>query len=184
MNLLKIPLLAVLILYPSWDLWAQSDTGFSKISATPSFPYANGWRGGGGTLSVNLSDTRVLWFLSGSYVSHKTKARKRKKAWTIVNNVVALSDFEVDPAGIHNYWGRARRDRSAYFKPEQTPRQPGYDHRHFCYLARTHSTFYDSRSRKLLLSYDCNSTEFLHAAGSDFIYIPRVLNLDVPEELR
>ena len=35
-----------------------------------------------------------------------------------------------------------------------------------------------------LLTCDCDSTEFFHAAGSDFIYIPRVLILYVPQEIK
>jgi len=350
----------------------QTDDNYKKISSVPSFPYADGWLGGDGTLSVQLSDTRVLWILSDSYVSHKVKARKRRKAWTIVNNVVAIADFQDDPSSIHYYWKKARKDHRAFFEPvdgnyrfwpvwaflredtvyvlmtmvetveeadpdeifnfrhvgislavissldradplewdielisyedlypdesfmqagtddsylyvfkhvdqesfltriplnallqpgdeieywtrdgtwkkgsigddreilftgqsngsleyypdlghwlyvygpnflsneigyrtakqitgpwsgsrvlyrtpEQTPGDPAYDKRHFCYLARAHSAFYNPLSKKLLLTYDCNSTEFFHAAGSDFIYIPRVLVLDVPEELR
>ena len=345
---------------------------FKKISFIPSFPYADGWLGGDGALSVQLSDTRVLWILSDSYVSHKPDARKRKKAWTIVNNVVALSDYKEDPASMHYYWKKARKDHRAFFEPrvgnyffwpswaflrqdtvyvlmnmvenmkdadpgevfnfrhrgislaaitaldrtdplqwdvglisyedlfpnesfmqagtddtylyvfkhmdqqayltriplnallqpqdaieylamdgvwkqgttgedsqvlftgqangsleyypdlghwlyvygpnflsneiryrtakqisgpwsaykvlyrtpEQTPGDPAYDERHFCYLARTHSAFYNSGSGKLLLTYDCNSIDFFHAAGSDFIYIPRVLLMDVPPELK
>jgi hypothetical protein len=345
---------------------------FKKISVTPSFPYADGWLGGDGALSVQLSDTRVLWIMSDSYISHRTKLRKRRKFWTIVNNVVAISDFEEDQASIHYYWKNSRKDHQAFFvpdsgnyrfwpvwaflqqdtvyvlmtevedredaepdelftfrhsgislaevsgldredplqwdikllsyealypgesfmqagtderylyvfkhvnhesfltrvplnsllqpedavqywsedgtwkkgsmgedrkvlfsgqangsleyypdlehwlyvygpnflsneigyryakqitgpwsesrvlyiTPEQTIGDPAYDKRHFCYLGRAHSAFYRKESRKLLITYDCNSTEFFHAARSDFIYIPRVVVLDVPEEIR
>jgi hypothetical protein len=70
-----------------------------------------------------------------------------------------------------------------YITPEQTINHPSYDKRHFCYLARTHAIFFNGSKRKFLVTYDCNSTEFFHAARSDFIYIPRVLSLNVPEEI-
>lgn len=70
-----------------------------------------------------------------------------------------------------------------YVTPEQSVEDPAYDPRHFCYLARAHSFFFDPQERKLLITYDCNSTEFFHAAGSDFIYIPRVISVDVPKEI-
>jgi hypothetical protein len=246
----------------------QGDT-FKKISSIPSFPYADGWLGGDGALSVQLSDTRVLWIMSDSYVSHKTKLRKRRKFWTIVNNVVAIADYEEDPASIDYYWKSSRKHHRAFFvpdsgnyrfwtvwgflrgdtvyvlmtevedrevlftgqvngsleyypdlgiwlyvygpnflsneiryrfakqitgpwsesgvlyqTPEQTPGHTSYDKRHFCYLGRTHSAFYNSESGKLLLTYDYGSTEFFHTATSDFIYIPRVVVLDVHEEIK
>lgn len=71
-----------------------------------------------------------------------------------------------------------------YVTPEQSKDNPAYDPRHFCYLARAHSLFSDVPDRKLLITYDCNSTEFFHAAGSDFIYIPRVILIDVPKEIK
>lgn len=390
MSLRCLPILAVLILLAgkqiegqeafletgSGEAPMQAGTNFNKIPTRPSFPYADGWLGGDGPISVQLSDTRVLWILSDSYVSHKTHARKRKSAWTMVNNVVAISEFSLSTGStgnsMHYYWRRSGRDHRAFFAPdtgsrffwpvlgilrsdtvfvlmnavekiedadpdeifnfrhrgiclavitgleqadplqwdirlvsysdlypeesfmqagagsdflyvfkhvnqesfltriplntllkpqnameylaqdgswkkgsigadreilftgqangsldyypdlgywlyvygpnflsneiryrtarqitgpwspsrvlyrtpEQTPGHPAYDARHFCYLARAHSSFYDPLSKKLLLTYDCNSTDFFHAAGSDFIYIPRVLVLDVPEELK
>lgn len=350
----------------------QPQQTLKAISSIPSFPYADGWLGGDGALSVQLSDTRVLWIMSDSYVSHKSKLRKRRKFWTIVNNVVAIADYEEDPANIDYYWKNSRKHHRAFFEPdsgnyrfwpvwgflrgdtvyilmtevedredadpdeiftfrhrgislaavsgleredplqwdihlfsyrnlypgesfmqagtddkylyvfkhvnhesfltriplnslleaedaiqywseagiwkngsigedrkvlfngqangsleyypdlghwlyvygpnflsneigyriaeqitgpwsesrvlyqtpEQTPGHPSYDKRHFCYLGRTHSSFYNNESGKLLLTYDCGSTEFLHAATSDVIYIPRVVVLDVPDEIK
>jgi hypothetical protein len=71
-----------------------------------------------------------------------------------------------------------------YITPEQTLNSPSYDPRHFCYLARSHITFYDASLRKLLITYDCNSTEFSHAFASDSIYVPRVLSIHVPTEIK
>jgi hypothetical protein len=351
---------------------AQEEVNFRKIPAIPAFPYLDGWLGGDGALSVQLSDSRVLWIMSDSYVSHKTKLRKRRKFWTIVNNVVAIADYGDDPASIHYYWQNTRKNHRAFFvpdsgnfrfwpvwaflredtvyvlmtevedredaeedelfsfrhrgislavvsgldledplqwdiellsygdlypgesfmqagtddsylyvfkhtnheshltriplnsllqpedavqywsedgtwkpgsmgedrellftgqangsleyypelgywlyiygpnflsneiryriakritgpwsesrvlyqTPEQTPGHPDHDPRHFCYLGRSHYAFYKSASKKLLITYDCGSTEFLHAASSDFIYIPRVVVVDVPEEIK
>ena len=95
----------------------QGDT-FNKISSIPSFPYSDGWLGGDGALSVQLSDNRVLWIMSDSYVSHKTKLRKRRKFWTIVNNVVAIADYDADPASIDYYWRYSRKHHRAFFVPD------------------------------------------------------------------
>ena len=73
--------------------------------------------------------------------------------------------------------------RVLYVTPEQTEGHPSYDARHFCYLARTHSIFYDGAKRKLLITYDCNSTDFSHQIESDSIYIPQVISVDVPGEI-
>jgi hypothetical protein len=73
--------------------------------------------------------------------------------------------------------------RPLYACPEQIPGDPSYDQRHFCYLARVHPLFSDLESGKMTVIYDCNSTEFFHAAGSDEIYIPVVVELDIPPEI-
>lgn len=371
LSLFLAPMLFFLTLICGVQPGQQAQNNFGTIDSTPSFPYADGWLGGDGALSVHLSDTRVLWIMSDSYVSHKRKLKKRRKAWTIVNNVVALADYEQGESSIRYYWRNKRKDHRAFFlpdsgnyrfwpvwaflkedtvyvlmtevedredadpddiftfrhrgislaaisgleredplqwdirlfsyrdlypgesfmqagtddsylyifkhvnqeafltriplealfypgkaieywardgswkkgstgedrevlftgqsngsleyypdlgywlyvygpnflsneigyrtakqitgpwsqsgvlyqTPEQTPGHPAYDKRHFCYLGRAHSAFYRSESRKLLLTYDCNSTEFFHAARSDFIYIPRVLTVEVPGEI-
>jgi len=350
---------------------AQDALARERIAVLPEFPYSDGWLGGDGTLSVSLSDGRVLWIFSDSYVSHNPKASKRKQARTIVSNTIALSTFQYqqldteyywrkqgrkhrpffispesenrfwpawafirgdtlfvlmskigekenpDPDNIFNfsisgnslamvtgteaidplqwniellpysevipgetlnqaatdehflyvvkhsetgnfliriphthlcspgtmveYWtedliwkrGAKGKDRAILFKgqangsleyypelgnwiyiygpnflsneikyrfaknitgpwsdagvlyvtPEQSKDDPAYDPRHFCYLARAHSLFSDMPARELLITYDCNSTDFFHAAGSDFIYIPRVISVDVPKEI-
>lgn len=367
-------------LYPALYLWVAcagslcnlyaQDPGFRRISLKPEFTYSGGWLGGDGTLSVQLSDTTVLWIFSDSFVSGHPKARKRKKASDIVSNTIAISSFGeeqvhtdyfwrkssgkqraffepdsgdyrfwpvwaflrndslfvlmdrvaarenpqpddlfnfriagtslavvtdleqedplqwkirlVDYSGIYHdetltqagtdehylygirnfdrvnfltripldallspggyveYWssegvwkrGATGRDREILFTeqangsleyypdldswiyiygpnflsneiryrvsreitgpwsearvlyrtPEQTVGHPRYDSRHFCYLARAHSAFYDPRQRKWMITYDCNSTDFGHQIRTDDIYIPVVIVIDVPEE--
>ena len=356
---------------PGAEATTQSTRSFKKISLKPEFPYADGWLGGDGALSVQLSDTEVLWIFSDTYVSDNPRAKKRKKSSDMVANTIAISTFNNDQIHTQYYWrkssgkhhpffepdtgsykfwpvwafyrndtvfvvmskvgakenpdpddlfnfriagtslavitnldaedplhwnielipysefypdetlaqagtdenylyviknfdrenfltrislnsllspresieyrtkdlewkmGSTGNDRKIifteqangsleyypelnhwiyvygpnflsneiryrfskqitgpwsdsgvlYVTPEQTINHPSYDMRHFCYLARTHAMFYNGSQRKLLVTYDCNSTEFFHAAGSDFIYIPRVLSLDVPEEI-
>jgi hypothetical protein len=76
------------------------------------------------------------------------------------------------------------KSRVLYNTPEQTINNPSYDKRHMCYLARTHSEFFNSSQRKFLITYDCNSTDFFHASTNDFIYIPRVLSIKIPKEIK
>ena len=361
-----------------WVAWTASlltlhaqDPGFRKISVKPVFPYSGGWLGGDGTLSVQLSDTTVLWIFGDSFVSDHPKARKRKKFSDMVGNTIAISSFgggqvhtdyfwrkssgkhraffepdsgafrfwpvwaflrndsvfvlmvkvaakenpqpdelfnfriagtslavvtdigQEDPLqwkirlvdyselypdetltqagtdehylyGIKNFdrvnfltripldamlspvgsmeyrssegeWKRGATGpdreilfteqangsleyypdlghwiyiygpnflsneiryrvsrkitgpwseaRVLYRTPEQTPGHPRYDSRHFCYLARAHSAFYERGQRTWMIAYDCNSTDFVHQIRTDAIYVPIVVYIDVPAEL-
>lgn len=367
-------------LYPALCLWMAcagslrtlhaQDPGFGRIYVKPEFPYSGGWLGGDGTLSVQLSDTTVLWIFSDSFVSDNPKARKRKKATDMVGNTIAISTFRdqevhtdyfwnnapgdqrpffepdsgdsrfwpvwafrrndsvfvlmdqvadkenpepddlfnfriagtslaivtdleqedplqwkirlvdysgifpdetltqagtdehylygirnfdrvnfltripldalLSPVGSVEYWsaggvwkkGATGPDREILFTeqangsleyypdlghwiyiygpnfmsneiryrvsseitgpwsearvlyrtPEQTQGHPRYDPRHFCYLARAHSAFYDPQQRRWMITYDCNSTDFGHQIRTDAIYVPIVIYINVPEE--
>lgn len=81
-------------------------------------------------------------------------------------------------------FGPWSESRVLYVTPEQTIGSASYDSRHFCYSARSHLTFYKPLKKELLITYDCNSVEFSHAVSSDSIYIPRVLTINVPIELK
>ncbi len=356
---------------PEAEAATQSKRSFKKLSLKPEFPYSNGWLGGDGALSVQLSDTKVLWIFSDTYVSDKPNAKKRKQSSDMVANTIAISTFDDNQIHTQYYWRRSSgnhhpffepdtssykfwpvwafykndtvfvvmskvgakenpdpddlfnfriagtslavmtnldaedplqwnirlipysefypgetltqagtdenylyviknferenfltrisfnsllspgesieyrtkerewkkgcigndrkimfteqangsleyypelnnwiyvygpnflsneiryryskhitgpwsESRVLYITPEQTMNHPSYDKRHFCYLARTHSMFFNGSQRKLLITYDCNSTDFFHAVRSDFIYIPRVLSIDVPKEI-
>ena len=67
-------IMLVVVLFPALQLDAQEEVlnlietetatqsrpSFRKISLKPEFPYSDGWLGGDGALSVQLSDTKVL----------------------------------------------------------------------------------------------------------------------------
>ena len=363
-------LLLAILLFPEFQSDAQGQA-VKKISLKPEFSYSEGWLGGDGALSVQLSDTKVLWIFSDSFVSNNPNASKRKRASDMVANTIAISSFDKDQIHTQYFWRKSSRkhhpffepdsstykfwpawafmkndtvfvlmvkvgekenpqpddlfnfriagtslavvtnldvedplqwniklipysdiypdetltqvgtdenymyvvknfdrenfltrislssllspkesveywatdmewkkgstgkDRSIifteqangsleyypelehwiyvygpnflsneikyrvskkitgpwsesrvlYVTPEQTVGHPSYDTRHFCYLARTHSIFYDGAKRKLLITYDCNSTDFSHQIESDSIYIPQVISVDVPGEI-
>jgi len=78
-------------------------------------------------------------------------------------------------------WSEARL---LHVTPEQSPGHPSYDRRHFCYLARVHPLFSDLEGGRMTVIYDCNSVEFSHVARSDEIYIPGVVELEIPSPLK
>jgi len=66
-----------------------------------------------------------------------------------------------------------------YITPELTPGNAGFDESYFCYAAREHIQFYDENSRKLLLTYDCNSSQLSTLVSNMAIYRPRVISIPV-----
>ncbi|KPL00501.1 MAG: hypothetical protein AMJ91_04440 [candidate division Zixibacteria bacterium SM23_73_3] len=67
-----------------------------------------------------------------------------------------------------------------YTTPEQSPGTAKYDKNHFCYAGREHIQFYNKKNKKLLITYDCNSTDFFKLLSNMEIYSPRVVSIPVP----
>jgi hypothetical protein len=66
-----------------------------------------------------------------------------------------------------------------YAPPEQIPGNAKFDKNHFCYAAREHIQFYDKKTKRLLITYDCNSTDFHKLLSNMEIYYPRVISIPV-----
>ena len=67
-----------------------------------------------------------------------------------------------------------------YTPPELIPGNESYDRSYFCYAAREHLQFYDKKANKLLIIYDCNSSELNILLSNMDIYRPRVISVPVP----
>ncbi len=67
-----------------------------------------------------------------------------------------------------------------YTTPEQSPDSAKYDKNLFCYEGREHIQFYDKKNKRLLITYDCNSTDFFELLSDMQIYSPRVISIPVP----
>lgn len=72
-------------------------------------------------------------------------------------------------------------EKIIYQCPEQTPGSKTYDKDKFCYLGREHNQFYSREKRTLLITYDCNSADFSKLVSSPDVYIPRVLEIPIPQ---
>ncbi|MFH1372961.1 MAG: hypothetical protein ABII79_04120 [bacterium] len=68
-----------------------------------------------------------------------------------------------------------------YAPPELIPDNAGFDESYFCYAAREHIQFYDKKTKRLLITYDCNSSEFGLLLSNMEIYYPRVISIPVPK---
>lgn len=96
----------------------RQEPHFRKIAGLPRFPYADGWLGGDGGLSVQLSDTTVLWIFSDTFVSGKPEASSRKALDGMVANSVAVSTHSGDQFSIQYYW---RKREGAHFPFFESP---------------------------------------------------------------
>lgn len=66
-----------------------------------------------------------------------------------------------------------------YTVPESTPGNAKYDKTYFCYLAKEHIQFYDKNKKELLITYDCNSSDFGKLLSNMEIYSPRVISIPI-----
>jgi hypothetical protein len=71
-----------------------------------------------------------------------------------------------------------------YQCPEQTLGSAAFESDNFCYLGREHIQFYDTKTRTLLLTYDCNSANFSKLVSDNSIYVPRVLSIPLKKKRR
>jgi hypothetical protein len=72
-------------------------------------------------------------------------------------------------------------EKVVYECPEQTPGSSEYDKDNFCYEARAHSQFYDRENRKLLITYDCNVSDYSKLISNTDKYTARVIRIRLPE---
>ena len=68
-----------------------------------------------------------------------------------------------------------------YTPPELIPDNAGFDKSYFCYAAREHNQFYDEKTKRLLITYDCNSSKLSKVSSNMEIYYPRVISILVPK---
>jgi len=68
-----------------------------------------------------------------------------------------------------------------YTPPELIPDNARFDESYFCYAAREHNQFYDKKTKRLLITYDCNSSEPGMVPSNMEIYYPRVISIPVPK---
>ncbi len=82
----------------------------------PEFPNKDGWLGGDGAISVPLSDRKILWTFSDTFVGRKEQ-RVREGA-TMVSNTIAISTCDPDSGwDINYYWRDMDKDvPSAFFQ--------------------------------------------------------------------
>ena len=62
--------------------------------------------------------------------------------------------------------------------PEMIPGNQKFDKDNFCYFAREHISFYNIKTNKLMITYDCNS-DFAKVIENQDIYFPRVIYVPV-----
>jgi hypothetical protein len=68
-------------------------------------------------------------------------------------------------------------EKAVYECPESTPGSPVYDKDNFCYGGGEHAQFYDSKTRTMLITYNCNSTILGKQVSNLGIYSPKVLRI-------
>lgn len=64
-----------------------------------------------------------------------------------------------------------------YEIPEVTPGNSLFSKSNFCYLAREHIQYYDSKNHVMLLTYDINNTNFSEILSSPRIYTPKIITI-------
>ena len=62
-----------------------------------------------------------------------------------------------------------------YEIPEVTPGNSLYSKSNFCYLAREHIQYYDSKNHVMLLTYDINNTNYSEILSNPKIYTPKII---------
>ena len=60
---------------------------------------------------------------------------------------------------------------------EVTPGNSLYSKSNFCYLAREHIQYYDSKNHVMLLTYDINNTNYFEILSNPKIYTPKVITV-------
>ena len=117
---LRLDAQEVKLIEPETEALTQTKQYFRKISLRPEFFYSEGWLGGDGALSVQLSDTKVLWIFSDSFVSNNPNASKRKRASDMVANTIAISSFDKDQIHTQYFWRRSSRKHHPFFEPDSS----------------------------------------------------------------
>ncbi len=94
--------------------------------------------------------------------------------WVAVYGPRFLDDkiFTLTAPDIVGPWSE---ELAIYSTPELTPGNAGFDKSYFCYAAREHIQFYDEETKRLLVTYDCNSSEMSTLLSNMTIYRPRVV---------
>ena len=64
-----------------------------------------------------------------------------------------------------------------YEIPEVTPGNSLYSKSNFCYLAREHIQYYDTKNHVMLLTYDINNTNYSEILSSPKIYTPKIITI-------
>jgi len=96
--------------------------------------------------------------------------------WVAVYGPRFLDDkiFMLTAPDIAGPWSE---ENAVYTIPELTLGNAGFDESYFCYAAREHIQFYDKKTKRLLITYDCNSGEMDEILSNMEIYYPRVISI-------
>jgi len=127
------------------------------------------------TWRTNVQQNDVMVLFRGD-VGNTVNYHKDIKKWVMVCGPAFInSKIRVRTApALEGPWSD---EKVIYECPESTPGSPVYDKDNFCYSGREHAQFYDSKTRTMLITYDCNSASFGKLVSNLKTYSPKVLRI-------
>ena len=97
------------------------------------------------------------------------------KQWVMISDI-RFKDNKIKMCTAPELTGPWSNELVIYEIPEVTPGNSLYSKSNFCYLAREHIQYYDSKNHVMLLTYDINSN-FSEILSNPKIYTPKIITV-------
>lgn len=98
------------------------------------------------------------------------------KQWVMISDILFM-DNKIKMRSAPALTGPWSGEIVIYEIPEVTPGNSLYSKSNFCYLAREHIQYYDSKNHVMLLTYDINNTNYSEILSKPKIYTPKIIKV-------
>lgn len=98
------------------------------------------------------------------------------KQWVMISDI-RFKDNKIKMRTAPELTGPWSNEIVIYEIPEVTPGNSLYSKSNFCYVAREHIQYYDSKNHVMLLTYDINNTNYSEIISNPKIYTPKVITV-------
>lgn len=98
--------------------------------------------------------------------------------WVMISDI-RFKDNKIKMRTAPSLTGPWSNEIVIYEIPEMTPGNSLYSRSNFCYLAREHIQYYDSRNQLMLLTYDINNTNYSEIMSNPNTYTPKVIKVPI-----
>ncbi|MEN8251835.1 MAG: hypothetical protein ABFS32_23140 [Bacteroidota bacterium] len=98
------------------------------------------------------------------------------RQWAMISDI-RFKDNKIKMRTAPELTGPWSNEIVIYEIPEVTPGNSLYSKSNFCYLAREHIQYYDSKNLVMLLTYDINNTNYSEILLNPKIYTPKIITV-------